>query len=323
MTLIKRRHRAMAATVFCIVIGLPAVSACGSSASTGSNDKAIAISFPNYSKESAVQVEIKAAEAEAAKRGYKLVLDDPGSDIDKQVSTIKTWTPQHYAAIIAVALDPTVLNGVAKQVTDAGTKWITYGSSLSNQSGEIDMQQAVGGGELGSLAAQWFNEKKGGVGTAAILTYESGEWARARESAVVEALKANAPGVQIVARQDALSETEGLNATKTLLQAHPDLNAILAIEETASVGAYSAVPDKMNPNLFIGGIDGTKEALEAIGQGGAYRASAALDLPAIGVGMVDAAIGAATGSGSATYKVTYTPVTFGSTNLATVLKTWE
>ncbi|MFT4044618.1 MAG: sugar ABC transporter substrate-binding protein [Gordonia sp. (in: high G+C Gram-positive bacteria)] len=323
MALHTHRRTIATAALACLVVAIPSLNACGSSSSTTQSSKTIAISFPNYSKEAAVQVEIKAAKARAAELGYRLVLDDPGSDIDKQVSTIKTWTPAHYAAIIAVALDPTVLNGIAKQVIDAGTKWITYGSTLQNQSGAVDMQQTAGGNTLGHLAAQWFNQNRKGTGTAAVLTYEAGEWARAREAALVDTLTKEAPGVRIVTRQDALSETEGLNATKTLLQAHPDINAILAIEETASVGAYAAVPDKNNPNLFIGGMDGTKEALNAIGEDGSYRGSAALDLPAIGTGMIDAAVAAATGKGSSTYKVTYVPVTPASPNLASMLKIWE
>lgn len=322
----RRRLLAAAATTS---LGLAVLAACGgnteSSEVAGSaTSKTIAISFPNYSRTPALQVEMEAAKTEAARQGYELVLDDPGSDLDRQVSTIRTWIPQKYAAIIAVALDATVLEGVAKSATDAGTKWINYGSTLKNQTGEIDMQQQSGGMVLGTMAADWFNKNLGGKGKVAILGYEEGEWARGRVAGIEAALKQKAPGVQVVAKQDALSETEGVEAASSLLQAHPDLNGFLAVEDSATVGALSALPDKNSSTMFLGGMDGTKESLEAIESGETcYRGSAALDLKAIGTGMVATAINAATGEGESTFKVTYLPATKGSEELAQALALWR
>jgi ribose transport system substrate-binding protein len=302
-----------------------ALSACGGAASSGgeSAQRTIAISFPNYARTPALQVEMEAAEERAAARGYRLVLDDPGSDLDKQVSTIQTWIPQRYAAIIAVALDAKALEGVAKQATAAGVKWITYGSALQNQTGEVDMQQQAGGRVLGEMAATWFNEQRGGTGKVAIFGYDEGEWARARVEGIEAALREKAPGVEVVARQNALSETEGVDAAANLLQAHPDLNGFLAVEDSATFGALKALPDPKSPDMFLGGMDGTKESLETIAAGDtAYRASAALDLAAIGAGMVDVAANAAEGTGPTTYSVSYLPATAGSPELEQALARW-
>lgn len=332
----RRRTRLLAPLIALGALLTLLLSACGSTSDGASPaagpsaagesgaSKTIAISFPNYSRTPAVQVEMEAAQAQAAKRGYTLVLDDPGADLDKQVSTIQTWIPQKYAAIIAVALDATAMEGVAKQATDAGIKWITYGSSLDSQTGEVDMQQEAGGRVLGGLAADWFNTNLGGKGTVAILGYDEGEWARKRVEGIEAALAEKAPGVTVVAQQNALSETEGVEAASTLLQAHPDLNGFLAVEDSATFGAMKALPNPASPTMYLGGMDGTKEALDAIAAGdSAYRGSAALDLAAIGAGMVDAAANAAEGTGSSTYEVEYLPVTAGSTELQTALSRWK
>lgn len=321
-----RRPLGLRLSALCALLlaGILALTGCSSSESSSPADKTIAISFPNYSRTPALQVEMEAAKLEAERLGYTLVLDDPGADLDRQVSTIKTWIPQGYAAILAVALDATALNGVAKQATDAGIAWVTYGSSLDNQTGEIDMQQTAGGNVIAGLAADWFNAELGGQGKVALLSYEEAEWARERREAIEATLREKAPGVEIVARQDALSQTEGLDATATILQAHPDLNAVLAVSEAASVGAYGALPDKNSPTMFIGGIDGDKEALEAIAiDGSAYRGSAALDLEALGTNMVTTAVNAATGEGDPIYRVTYLPVTQGSPELEQMLALWN
>src|SRR5690242_4596737 len=74
------------------------VAACGGSdsdSSSGSGDsgrqKTIAVSFPNSTKEGAVQFEMNFAKAKAKELGYKFILDDPQGDLNRQVSTIKTW----------------------------------------------------------------------------------------------------------------------------------------------------------------------------------------------------------------------------------------
>lgn len=131
-----------------------------------------------------------------------------------------------------------------------------------------------------------------------------------------------------MAKQDALSETEGLNVTNTLLQAHPDLNVVLAIEETATEGAYEAFVRKGHakdsPKVFLAGIDGTIKALELLKQGDTmYRGSAALSLKGIGEGIVTAAHELISGSGDGVYKVTYTPLTPGSKKIDEHLAEWR
>ena len=115
--------------------------------------------------------------------------------------------------------------------------------------------------------------------------------------------------------------------TNTLLQAHPDLNVVLAIEETATEGAYEAFirkgHAKGSPKVFLAGIDGTLKALELLKQGDTmYRGSAALSLKGIGEGIVTTASNLIEGQGENVYKVTYTPLTPGSPDVDQHLAEW-
>jgi ribose transport system substrate-binding protein len=316
-----------AALALALVAGCGDDEGSGSAATGGGGGKTIAVSFPNSSKEGAVQFEMNFAKAKAKELGYKFILDDPQGDLNRQVSTIKTWINQDVDAIVAVALDPQVFEGVAEQARAKGIKWITYGSALKNQDGMIDMQQQEGGRIIGKLAGDYVNDKLGGKAEVALLTYEKGDWARQRRAGVEAGLKETAPNARIVARQDALSETEGLNVTNTLLQAHPNLNVVLAIEETATEGAYEAFlrkgHPKDSPKVFLAGIDGTLKALELLKQGGTmYRGSAALSLKGIGEGIVTTARNLIEGSGDSVYKVTYTPLSPGGAAVDEHLSEW-
>jgi ribose transport system substrate-binding protein len=309
------------------------IAACGSSSSNssssggGSAQKKIGISFPNATQEAAVTHELTYARAKASQLGYSIVLDDPGQDLNQQLNTINSWILQKYAAMITVTLDPGAFGNVVKHATSSGVKWLTYGSALAGQSGEINLEQLKGGNTIGTLAGDWLKRHVPGTAQVALLTYEAGSWARDREKGLMQGLMAADPNVKVVAKQDALSQTQGLQATSTILQAHPNLNAVLAIEETASEGAYQAFIDKHypanDPKVFIGGIDGTLRALQLLNKGNTmYRGSAALSLKALGQGMVTGAVDASK-NGTGGYSVTYTPLTPGVPTVCQFLKEWS
>lgn len=313
--------RMVSAIVIASVAGVGLVG-CAVGGTSADKSDSIALSLPNYSRITSLQLMVDAAVAEAESRGYTVDLDDPGDDIDAQISTIRSWIPQNYSAIINGATDPTVFEGISQEAQAAGTKWVAYGGGIDSADGAVDLDQLAGGIALGTMAGEWFTENTDGVGKIALLTYEEGTWAQTRRQGIEQGLADTAPGVEVVASADALSETEGLDATLTILQAHPDLSGVLAIIDSAALGAYGALPDK-NATMFIGGIDGSPESFAAIEEGGAYRASAALDLVALGKAVADTAIKVAEGDDKVRYSVEYLPALYGSEALQTAKRQYE
>lgn len=253
--------------------------------------KVIGISFPGGSKQAAVLREFAAAKGEAKKLGYKLLINDPGTDTPKQVSVIEAWIQQGVGTIIGQPLEPATMETVAAKARKAGIKWVTYANVMKNQDATLGFDHVAGGKLIGAAAGAWITKNLGGKAKVAILTYVKGSWARKRQSGIEAGLKAAAPGAKIVARQDALSETDGLGKISSILQAHPDLNVVLAVEETASEGAYQAFLNAGHASgdskVFLAGIDGTLRALKLLYQGNTmYRASAGLSLTGVGLGMV-------------------------------------
>jgi ribose transport system substrate-binding protein len=252
----------------------------------------IGVSFPDGNSQDAVVREFTAAKAQAAKKGVKIVIDDPGSDLQKQIATINTWIQKKYDAVVVQGKDPATLEATARKARAAGVKWVTYAAVMKNQDATLGFDHIKGGCAIGTSAGKYVNAKLGGKAKVALLTWESGQWARSRRSGIERCLKKTSPGAQIVARQDAISTTDGNKVVRTLIQRTPDLNVILAVEETATEGGYQALLSagrKPNdPKLFLAGIDGTTRALKLIKQGNNfYRASAALNLVSVGQGMVD------------------------------------
>lgn len=263
----------------------------GAAPATARQEQTIAVSFPNASAIGAVITTLEAAKKKGSEMGYRVVVDDPGTDLNKQINTIKTWIEQKVPVIVVNALQPAAFESVARQARAAGVKWITYGQKIENQDATVGYAQYADGRQLGEYAGNWITDKLDGQSKVIILGYEKGVWGQQRGSGIKEGLLAKAPGVQIVAEQDAISPTEGLNVGRTLLQAHPDANVILGVEDPATEGAYkawiAAGKDPADPRGFIGGMDGTVPALQLLRKGGTiYRASMAIPLVEVGDAIV-------------------------------------
>lgn len=283
--------RAVAAAATVAVLGAGVMSP----ARAADSDKTIAISFPNSSTIGAVVTSLDQSKKKGAEMGYKVVVDDPGTDLNRQINTLKTWIQAKVPVIVCVVPQPKVFEAIAKQAREAGIKWITYGETLENQDATVGYAQYDDGKRLGENAGEWVETNFGATpAKVVILGYEKGSWGQLRGKGIEDGLKSKTKKFTIVAKQDAINPTEGVSVTRTILQAHKDVSVILGVEDPATEGAYkawiAAGRDKADPKGYIGGMDGTSPALTLIKEGGTvYRASMAIPLLAVGDAIVTTA----------------------------------
>jgi ribose transport system substrate-binding protein len=291
------RYRVLAVVVGILLLSGVSTATVGASSSKGSGETkgTIAMMFPNANQPIVVRV-LDVAKQEAAKRGYKFIVSDPGNDLNKQIGVINTWIQQKVDAIESVAAEPQVYEKVAAQARKAGIVWVTYAAKLKNEDATVTWPHDKGGFLLGQEAGRWINAnsaKLGDKAKIALITFEQGDWSRLRRQGIEAGLKSTAAGkYEIVNKQDSLTAPGAQQIVSTVLQAHPDLNAVLCVIDTPCEGAYQALRNAghaaNDPKLFVGGLDGTPQAFSLIQQGSFYRASAALSLSRIGRAVVDA-----------------------------------
>lgn len=280
--------------------------------------KVIGVSFPNSSTIGAVMTTLDQLKMRGAENGYEVIVHDPGTDMNKQINTLRTWIQQKVAVIVAVVPNPPAFEVIAKQAREAGTIWMTYGETLENQDATVGFSQEADGRKLGEYAGQWITENLDGKAKVAILGYDLATWGRLRTKGLKEGLLEYAPNVDIVAEQNAITPSEGLDTTRNILQAHPDVNVIVGIEDPATEGAYRAWigsgRDKNQADAFIGGMDGTVPALRLLRAGdNIYRASMAIPLAGFGDGIMEKALELLSGTSSGpVYIVPLELVTRGS-----------
>jgi ABC-type sugar transport system substrate-binding protein len=275
---------------------LAACSATGSSstAKAGAPNSAMAKSIGYDFPENSLPVYanlVKFAKERASATGHQLLLDADDGKTDKEIANVQAWIDEGLAAMVVFPLEPTSMEKMAKAAIAKGLVWVSYGGSMQNQSGAILLSPYESGQALGKDAAAWANKSLGGKGKAAFLINETIDLTRQRDKGVADAFTKLAPGVQVVAKQFANSQQTGLQAMDSILTAHPDINVVLTVNDDGAVGAYQSLlnrgKDPKDPKIYVGGQDGTQQAMQLIQKGGIFRATSAVRLKDIGYAIID------------------------------------
>ena len=109
-----------------------------------------------------------------------------------------------------------------------------------------------------------------------------------RHKGVLDGLKTGGGGIDVVGDITVadISTTSGFNTMMTALQRYSEIKVVLG-GDTIVVGAYKALEKqrKLTDDMFLSGVDGDKEALDLIKQGGAYKLSIAFAWSLMGYGL--------------------------------------
>lgn len=260
---------------------------------------------------------VKLSTAAAKKHGISLLTTNDAGSADTQATNLTTWVARKVPAIVSFPMVFEAAEPVAKAALDAGLIWVTYGGTLEHQSADIQFSFREGGSLLGEAAARWAKERLGGKGKVAFLTDSTIELGRERTEGMIDTFTKLAPGVDVVAREQAIDPDSGLARTKAVLARHPDLNIVLGVTDAAAYGGYKALQQagrsKDHAKTFVGGQDGAAPSLIAIKQGTFYRASAALAPKAIANAIVDVPRAVAAGEKNPSAQVPITLVQRGDT----------
>lgn len=210
--------------------------------------------------------------AEAAKLGHQLVYTDAAGSAAKQVADVNSMIAQGVDLIFLAPreekpLIPAVMNAkragipvilldrnVDQSLAKAGRDYVTFiGSDFIDE---------------GRRAAEWLTKQMNGQAKIIQLEGTVGSSpANDRRKGFEDYIKAH-PGMQIVASQSGdFARDKGRQVAETLLQAHPDANAIYAHNDEMAMGAIAALEaagKKPGKDVILVSIDGTRDALQAI-----------------------------------------------------------
>ncbi|MFJ8711857.1 substrate-binding domain-containing protein [Streptomyces violaceus] len=239
-------------------------------------------------------VQIRAgAQAEAKKLGVDLTVTDAQNDASQQANQLQNFTSSGLGAIIVNPVDSDAASNSVKAADKAKIPVIAVDRVVNNAT--LDTLVASDNVAGGELAAKSIGEKLGGKGKIVILQGQAGtSAARERAQGFANGLKAY-PGIQVVAQQPAdFDRTKGLDVMSNLLQAHPDVQGVIAANDEMALGAIKALGSKAGKSVSVVGFDGTPDGLKAV-EGGTLYASVAQQPSQLGKIAVDNALKALQG----------------------------
>lgn len=204
-------------------------------------------------------------EAACADFGLTCTTLNAGSDVDKQVTDVQNAINGGENAIIMNPVDGNALETVLTDGKNDGVASITIAQTASASTGALYLDDHAYGEIIAQNAVAWIKENLDGKGTVAILGEENIESSIARGDGIEETIKAELPDVTIVARQHANTPELGLSVTQNLLLQNPDLNVVVAANDSGGIGAYQAFENAglaSDPERGIFSGDKTDEAVK-------------------------------------------------------------
>ncbi|MFF3844601.1 substrate-binding domain-containing protein [Streptomyces sp. NPDC002328] len=259
----------LAAVVTAAIVGATSFLHGGSSASA--NPK-VGLALSTLNNPFFVQIQ-SGAKAEAKKLGVDLTVTDAQNDASQQANQLQNFTSSGVDSIIVNPVDSDAAGPSVRAAGKADIPVIAVDRGVNKATTDaLVASDNVAGGEL---AARTVAEKLGGTGKIVILQGQAGtSAARERAEGFAKGLKAF-PGIQVLAQQPAdFDRTKGLDVMSNLLQAHPDVQGVVAANDEMALGAIKALGSKAGKSVQVVGFDGTPDGLKAVEQGTLYASVA-------------------------------------------------
>jgi len=214
------------------------------------------------------RVEADAAAARARQLGYAVRVEAHDDDSYKQDNLIDMALASNAAAIVLDNAGADSSVAAVRRAERAGIPCFLIDREIHVTG--IAQAQIIADNDQGArlLAGEFAKEMRGAGPYAELLGTESDTNAQVRTHGF-HAVLDQFPKLRLAASASAnWSQSEAYQKTETILEAHPEIQGILAGNDTMALGAAAAVKNAGIRNLHIVGFDGIPDALASIRSGG-------------------------------------------------------
>lgn len=206
--------------------------------------------------------------AEAQARGFQLEVHSGEFDVARQKDQLESFVVSRVAAIVVCPCDSRSIGTSVAEANRAGIPVFTADIAVLDPDVKVVSHVASDNLAGGRLAAEALAGALGEDGEVAIIDHPEVESVIQRVRGFEEEL-ATHPAVQVVAKLSGRGTKDAAFRTaEDLLQAHPSLDGIFAINDDSALGALAAVEKAGRlGRVSIVGFDAVPEARRAIAEG--------------------------------------------------------
>jgi len=207
--------------------------------------------------------------SEAARHGYEVLVNSGEFDAARQRDQVKDFIVRQVSAIVLTPCDSKAVGTVIKEANTAGIPVFTADIACLDPDARVVCHIATDNYQGGCQAARALHEALGGRGRVAVIDHPEVESVLLRTKGFDDELRKLKSDIVTLGRWPGKgSKDESFKTTQEILQAHPDLNGIFAINDPSALGAYAAleIAGKTDRVTLIG-FDGQPEGKKAIREG--------------------------------------------------------
>ncbi|MDR1505612.1 MAG: sugar ABC transporter substrate-binding protein [Treponema sp.] len=224
---------------------------------------------------------VKAGFEDACKElGVQALTIDPQYRLEKQISDLENVINNNYSGFTLLPIDENATFDLFEAAKAKGIATASVAQPQKNANLVYTLDEYEYGLAIGGQAGNWIRDNLGGRAKVALITQDNVEAVIARGNGVRDGILKVCPNVQIVSRQAGDIPEKGQQIIESVLQAHPDLNVVVATNDSGGIGGYRAMVagGKIGNNRAVFSGDATAEALACMQESnGIYRGTVDLD----------------------------------------------
>ena len=204
--------------------------------------------------------------------GYDVTVSSFDQDTQKQISMIENYVS---SGVDMICTNPGSNAGddALKEAMDDGVKVFVYGVETADYDlCAVEDEKSVGQ-NIGTMAADFANNKLGGKIKAVALIDTAGQDLAYRSNGLMDAFKEKCPDSEIVGTAECVNTGDGTAAMEDFLQKDPDIQVVIAYNDVFGLEAMQAMiaAGKDGDDYGVFGCDSSSEALKDIKEGTIYR----------------------------------------------------
>lgn len=202
--------------------------------------------------------------------GYESVLLDCQFDPAKQVSQLENLIAQEVDVIFLMPSDPLALIPGIKKANEANIPVFAVHSKIDSSGNKYIVGFAgCDNVKLGEGAGELLNEAIGGKGTIVILGGSPGTMTA--NDLTAGFMSKLSPGVKVLATVDhGWDKSKALTLMEDLLTKYDKIDGVWSMDDNTALGAIEAIKSINRTGIKVVGINGQKEAFDAITKGDLY-----------------------------------------------------
>jgi len=209
-----------------------------------------------------------AAKEKAEELGYDVDVFDSQNSPATEASHFDTIIDGKYAAVLFNPTDAEGSIASVKRAKDAAIPTFCMDREIS--ASDVAVSQILSDNFTGSVAlGEYFVQKLSEKGTYVELLGLLGDNNTRNRSDGFHSVVDNYPGLKMVAQQAAdFDRTRAMEVMESILQAHPDIDAVFCGNDAMAMGAYRALATAGKAErVMVFGFDGAKDVVDAIRAG--------------------------------------------------------